>query len=242
MAPLRDDWTSTAWQTLPRFWQLARKLVPTIHVADVTALDDEFLKRHEVAALIWDVDGTLMAYHHGRVADEFEVVLNNLRDKVPQAILSNCGEARFGQLGAIFAGLPVLKGYRLETSTLVFRCLRGAEDRWSAWNGNARHAIVRPAGRLTPLRKPSAELIDVALDELGVERGRRAFMVGDQYFTDIAGANLAGIGSIKVRTVRPDTFPLTVRCLQGVERCLYFLLHDRAARRREGAAPRALGQ
>src|SRR5579863_1020827 len=113
MAPGSENWTTTARQALPRLWQVTRRLRPTLHVRDVTALDDEFLRRHEVAALLWDVDGTLMAYHDGRVARELEAALDNLRDKVPQAILSNCGEERFGELGAIFEGLPIVKGYRL---------------------------------------------------------------------------------------------------------------------------------
>ena len=45
--------------------------------------------------------------------------------------------------------------------------------------------------------------------------------MGDQYLTDVAGANLAGIGSIKVRTVRPETFPIAIRWLQRVERAVF---------------------
>ena len=228
MARLPQDWMITAWQTIPRFWQVTRQLTPTLHVPDVTAFDEAFLKRHDVAALLWDVDGTLMPYHDRRVAPELEAVLDNLRDKVPQAILSNCGELRLEELGTIFPGLPVLKGYRLGGSKLAFRSLRGGEDRWTEGLGEARRTIARPEGPLTALRKPSAALVDFALDELGVARDRRAFMVGDQYFTDIAGANLAGIGSVKVLTMRPETFPRSIRFFQSVERALFFLFGDRA--------------
>jgi predicted HAD superfamily phosphohydrolase YqeG len=234
----REGWTSTAWQSLPRILHVLRNLAPTLHLPDVRGLDDTFLARHGVAALIWDVDGTLMPYHHARVSDEFAAALDGLRGKVPQAILSNCDEERFHELGRIFAHMPIVKGYRHEDSSLVFRCGRGGEERWSSGLGAGRRAIERPSGRLTALRKPSAELVHVTLDELGLEDGRGAFMVGDQYFTDIAGANLAGIRSVKVETTRPDTFPLTLRGLQAVERGLFFV-HGLFARRPvEGAASR----
>jgi len=50
------------------------------------------------------------------------------------------------------------------------------------------------------------------------------FMVGDQDFTDVAGANLAGIRSVKVRTVRPDSFPIAVRSLHIRERFIFRVL------------------
>jgi predicted HAD superfamily phosphohydrolase YqeG len=43
-------------------------------------------------------------------------------------------------------------------------------------------------------------------------------MVGDQYWTDIAGANLGGVRSIRVPPVEPGTFPRTLRVLQSIER------------------------
>jgi predicted HAD superfamily phosphohydrolase YqeG len=69
-----------------------------------------------------------------------------------------------------------------------------------------------------------AALIDAAIDELQAAPRSAVFMVGDQYFTDIAGANLAGIASVKVRTVHPESFPIAVRCLQQVERALFRVL------------------
>jgi predicted HAD superfamily phosphohydrolase YqeG len=227
--PPRENWTSTAWQTFPRLWGVLGKMRPTLSVPDITAIDDAFLRRHDVAALLWDVDGTLMAYHHGRVEPELAGAFANLRGKVPQAILSNCGDARLEELGTIFGELPVFKGYRRRDASLVFRCLRGGDERWSAGRGDARATIPRPAGRLKALRKPSAELVDALIDDLGVAPRERVFMVGDQHLTDIAGANLAGIGSVKVRTVRPETFPLEIRCLQRVERGLFRVLHGRAS-------------
>jgi predicted HAD superfamily phosphohydrolase YqeG len=224
MALQRDDWLSTVWQTAPRLLELAGKLEPTVHVDDATALDDRFLEEHAVAALLWDVDGTLMSHHGSRIAPAFSAVLSRLRHKVPQAVLSNCGENRFQQLATIFGDIPVLKGYRLADSTRVFRCRRGGDEQWIARNCSARTVVSRPSGPLTPVRKPDAELIDAAIDELRAEPRRSVFMVGDQYFTDIAGANLAGIRSVKVRTVRPDSFPIAVRSLHIVERFVFRVL------------------
>jgi predicted HAD superfamily phosphohydrolase YqeG len=224
MVPPRDDWLSTVWQTAPRLFELAGNLEPTLHVDAATALDDRFLEAHAVAALLWDVDGTLMSNHGSRIAPEFEPVLTRLRGRVPQAVLSNCGEDRFEQLATIFRDIPVLKGYRLDASTRVFRCRRGADDKWILGNGSARSLGPRPPGRLTPVRKPDAALIDAAIDELQAAPRSAVFMVGDQYFTDIAGANLAGIASVKVRTVHPESFPIAVRCLQQVERALFRVL------------------
>jgi predicted HAD superfamily phosphohydrolase YqeG len=45
-------------------------------------------------------------------------------------------------------------------------------------------------------------------------------MVGDQYWTDVAGANLGGIRSIRVPPIEPHTFPKTLRVLQAVEQRL----------------------
>ena len=50
-------------------------------------------------------------------------------------------------------------------------------------------------------------------------------MVGDQYFTDIAGANLAGIRSIKVDTFDPPSFPFVLRSFQRIESLLYRLFY-----------------
>src|SRR5436305_1399909 len=82
--------------------ELAGKLEPTVHIDDVTSIDDRFLDEYAVAALLWDVDGTLMSHHGSGVAPRFEAVLGRLRNHVPQAVLSNCGEERFQHLATIF--------------------------------------------------------------------------------------------------------------------------------------------
>ena len=80
--------------------------------------------------------------------------------------------------------------------------------------------IGRPAGTLRPLRKPDPRLIGFALEALEIEDRWSVAMVGDQYLTDIAAANLAGIRSIKVPTLGWDTSPLAVRVLQRLDSAL----------------------
>jgi hypothetical protein len=88
----------------------------------------------------------------------------------------------------------------------VLRRLEKGRELWK----NGRSTIPRPAGSMTAVKKPSGELIGIALDELAVDVERRSLslMVGDQHFTDVAGANLAGIRSAKVQTIAPGSFPL----------------------------------
>jgi predicted HAD superfamily phosphohydrolase YqeG len=53
--------------------------------------------------------------------------------------------------------------------------------------------------------------------------------VGDQYFTDVAGANLAGVRSIKLPTLAKETFRIPVRISHALERAVYAILYGRAA-------------
>jgi predicted HAD superfamily phosphohydrolase YqeG len=216
MAP--PDWMTTTWQVLPRLVRLATRLEPTFHLPDVTALDRPFLERHGVTAVLWDVDGTLMAHHDREVATQLRPAFEALA--LPQAILSNCGEERFVELGTIFPALPVLKAYRTTGGTIVLRSLHRGEERWSG---------ARPATPPRPLKKPSAELIRLALERLATP-AEGALMVGDQYFTDIAGANLAGIRSVKVPTLLPRSFPWPIRSFQIAERALYRIVNVRRGR------------
>jgi predicted HAD superfamily phosphohydrolase YqeG len=220
--PAPADWMTTAWQTLPRFFALLGKLRPTFHLPDVTAVDRQFVQRHGARALLWDVDGTLMPHHEREVAAQLRAAFAALAG-IPQAVLSNCGEERLAELGRIFPALPVLKAYRTPAGEAALRCLASGDERWTTGGGQVLPG--RPAGRLTPLKKPSAALIELALAELGVDDRRAVFMVGDQYFTDIAGANLAGIRSVKVPTFGRGSFPLAIRIFQHIERALYRLLY-----------------
>ena len=198
------------------------------HLRDITEIDRDFVARHAISALLWDVDGTLMPHHHRLIAPEMEAILASLQGYLPQAILSNCGETRFLELGQIFTGLPVLKGYRVDGRLVIPRLERG-RDLWKM----DRSTIPRPAGSMETLRKPSGELLELVLDELELEGDQRqlALMVGDQHLTDVAGANLARIRSAKVATIAPTSFPLPIRCFQLFERGLYRIMRGLSSRR-----------
>ena len=92
MAPPKDwtpnDWTTTARLLGPRLLHLVAKL------RDITEIDRDFVARHAISALLWDVDGTLMPHHHRLIAPELEAILTSLQGYLPQAILSNFGETR----------------------------------------------------------------------------------------------------------------------------------------------------
>jgi predicted HAD superfamily phosphohydrolase YqeG len=220
----RHGWTATVLQAAPRLLELVRNLKPTTHVAVVTSLDETFLATHAVSAILWDVDGTLMPHHDRAVASEISAVLEVIGRHVPQAILSNCDDERLVQLGGLFAALPVFKGYRLETGTVALRRLHEGRDEWSLRDASGAQPLPSPPPRALPIRKPSAALVQHVIEWLGADR-ERAFMVGDQYFTDIAGANLAGIRSVKVDTLAPASFPLAVRAFQFMESVVYRLLY-----------------
>jgi predicted HAD superfamily phosphohydrolase YqeG len=219
------EWLVTARQSVPRLLSLVRQLEPTWHMADVRGIGPEFLEEYAIRTVLWDVDGTLTPHHGVEVAAPLRAAFERVLEvsTVRHALLSNCGEARFLELGRIFPGLQVLQAY--ETSgTVVLRSSFEGRQRWT----DPGLATVTPEG-LKKLKKPSALLIQAVLSHLGVEDRAQALMVGDQYLTDIAGANLAGIRSIKVNTYQPGSFPLALRVFQQVERALYVAGHGREA-------------
>jgi predicted HAD superfamily phosphohydrolase YqeG len=220
-----SDWITTTRQALPQFFGLVSKLRPTHHLPDVRAIDGRFLAEHRVRALIWDVDGTLMAHHHMSVAEEYQSTLNQIaeRSEVRQVILSNCGETRFAELGRIFPEIPVLKAYRQGDGSTILRTLLKGAERWS--DGRIGTDRQPSEEKLQPLKKPSAELIEFALAEAGSPPREQVYMVGDQFFTDIAGANLAGIRSIKVPTRDRSSFPFAVRSFQRIESVIYRIFY-----------------
>jgi FMN phosphatase YigB (HAD superfamily) len=67
------------------------------------------------------------------------------------------------------------------------------------------------------LRKPDARIMRFAVEQLGVP-AEAVLMVGDQYWTDVAGAGLAGLRSAKVPTAGQSTFPPAIRAFQRIER------------------------
>ncbi|WP_420615824.1 HAD hydrolase-like protein [Candidatus Palauibacter sp.] len=223
-------WVQTSRRLLPRLRRLSREIRPTFHLDSVNEMSPGALRDLGVEAVLWDVDGTLMGHHDDRVdpalAPAFEALLaaTGLR----HAIVSNCQEARFAELGEIFPAIPVVLGYETGAGA-AFRVRRGSRESWRGPGAAAASSDGgRPSGELRPIRKPSRGLVQAALEELNVEdRPAAALMVGDQYFTDIASANLAGVRSVKVPTLHRASFPALVRWSQRLETVLYRLKYGR---------------
>lgn len=203
--PSRTDWVQTVRQSIPRLRAILRHLAPTHELESLARLDGAFLRQHGIRGLIWDVDGTLTHYHALELAPEVAAHARRLfaMAELRHAIVSNSDELRYRELGRIFPDIPILKQYEREGSRVGRRLLRGEDS-----------LAGGPAGRA--VRKPDAELMRFAAATLGLEPHQVA-MVGDQYWTDVAGANLGGLQSIHVPTVGRRTFPLAIRVMQRFE-------------------------
>ena len=228
-------WAQTARRLLPRLVRLSGEIRPTFHLDSVTDLSPGALRELGIEAVLWDVDGTLMAHHADRVdpalAPAFEALLT--APGLRHAIVSNCQEIRFAELGIIFPGVPVVLGYEAGVGG-AYRIRRGASEEWRGLEGvrtmDGQEWPGQSGSRVDqrPIRKPSRRLVRAALEELGLaDRPEAALMVGDQYFTDIASANLAGVRSVKVRTLHRGSFPAPVRLSQRLEAMLYRLKYGR---------------
>jgi len=211
---------TTFVQVVPRLATLVGKMRPTWRVRTLAEVTPAFLHANGVHALIWDVDGTLCGDRRRDLLPEsagpFRALLAD--EGLRHVILSNASEERFLQLGEMFPTLPILRGYALR-GELLFRKIARGTDCWT------REEL---AARLTEgahvVRKPSAELVELALRELACGKDEAA-MIGDQYLTDVAGANLGGIRSIKLPTLAPETFRRTVRLGQIAENVVYAFAH-----------------
>lgn len=221
-----DSPLSTFMQSIGRLPLLLRHMEPTWSLASLAELDSEFLGRHGITGLIWDVDGTLTAYHATRLLDEASAPFDRLRAdaSLRHVILSNAPEWRFKELSGMFPAIPVLRGYLLNGEVHVRRLLGGA-DSWAPGALEARMA----AGAVV-LRKPDPRLVELAVAELGGDPGRVA-MVGDQHLTDVAGASLAGVRSIKLRNPARTSFPLSIRFTQRLEALAYRVVRRPASGR-----------
>lgn len=218
-------WMQTARRLLPRLARLSREIRPTFHLDSAKGLSAGRLRDLDVEAVLWDVDGTLMAHHAGRVDPALAAGFEDLvrAPGLRHVIVSNCQEARFAELGEIFPAIPVMLGYETESGA-AFRVRRGSRESWRGPGAAVASDRGRAPGDLRPIRKPSRRLVRAALAELGVaDRPAAALMVGDQYFTDIASANLAGVRSAKVPTLHRASFPAPVRWSQRFEAVLYRL-------------------
>lgn len=231
MRPTRErqmaDQLLTFRQTVPQLVRVLRNMRPTYHFTSVASLNASFFEDNALAGGIWDIDGTLMAYHAEDVAPEFRTQIRALFRRGPgrHVILSNSGENRFRALGSIFPEIPVIRGYQTSAGP-VRRCILGGVDTHSRAEIDD---ILKGGGQ--QIRKPSGQLIRFAMEEIGVDDPRQVVMVGDQYLTDVASANLAGALSVKVRTYQRESFPLNIRLSQRLEGLVYGLLHGGKNRR-----------
>lgn len=213
---------ATLRQSLPSLRHLLSQLEPTYHLDTVAEIDAAFLLELGIAAVLWDVDGTLMAYHGRDVDDQFPHIRDLFRHgPARHAILSNCDEVRFDTLGELFPEVHVLRAYSTAAG-LVFRHRLGGRDTHSVAQVES---ILSNGGR--QIRKPSRELVDYGRQVLEVDDPYHVLMVGDQYLTDIASANLAGVRSVKVQTFGRNTFPPPIRLSQRMENLLYAALYRR---------------
>ena len=215
---MATDHLATLRQTIPRIRHLLSQLEPTYQLETVAEIDAAFLERNEIRAVLWDVDGTLMAYHGDDVDPEFPHIRALFRNgPARHAILSNCDEVRFDELGRMFPEVPLLRGYSAPRES-TFRYRLHEIDTHSA--EDIEH-LLATGGR--QIRKPNGELIEYGMEVLAETDPQAVLMVGDQYLTDIASANLAGVRSAKVKTFRRDTFPRSIRTSQLIETLIYRL-------------------
>jgi predicted HAD superfamily phosphohydrolase YqeG len=214
---------TTFFQVVTRLPTIVRQMRPTWHVRSLIMVDAAFVAKHGIKGMIWDVDGTLTGDRQATLAPEAEPAFRALMaaSGLRHVVLSNAGEERFTQLGAMFPMMPILRAYTLGDQVL-YRRLQGTDDTWT------RQDLERQlAAGAAVIRKPNALLVDQAAKELGLAKDDIA-MIGDQYLTDVAGANLGGVRSIKLPTLARETFRTSVKLSQRFELVLYGLLHGRA--------------
>lgn len=214
---------STFVQSFPRLPLLLRQMRPTWHLSGLAAVTPAFLERAGVRAMIWDVDGTLTRDRGPGVEPSQQGPFGALMadPRLKHVVLSNASEERFTQLGTLFPMLTILRAYTLGDRVL-YRRRHGADDTWSP-----QELERQLAAGAAVIRKPSAVLVGYAVQELGVPKDA-VVMIGDQYLTDVAGANLGGVRSIKLPTLAHETFRASVRLSQRLELMIYAVLYGRA--------------
>lgn len=214
------DWVTTIRQSLPRLGRLSAQMRPTFRGPTIASITPDFLAQYDVDGIVWDIDGTVMAYHEVGVDPTLSGHAAALFSQpgLRHAILSNCGEERFVTLSAMFPDIPILRAYQVGSDT-IYRRRMGKVD---THTDDAIRDLLDRGGRA--IRKPDARLLMFASATLDLPPDR-LLMVGDQYLTDVATANLAGVRSFKVDTFRQDTFPLALRFSQALEAALYRVRH-----------------
>jgi len=213
---------STFFQVVTRLPAITRQMQPTWHVPTLAVVNADFVAKHGIRGLIWDVDGTLTGDRQPALDPGAEPAFRALMASgLKHVVLSNAGEERFAQLGTMFPMMPILRAYTFG-DTVLYRIRRGTSDSWTP------EELERQlAAGAAVIRKPNAVLVDYAAKELGLAKGDIA-MIGDQYITDVAGANLGGVRSIKLPTLARETFRPSVKLSQRFELLLYRVLYGRA--------------
>jgi len=211
---------TTFVQVLPRLASVVRHMRPTWHLPALASVTPEFLRAQGLTGLIWDVDGTLTGDRQPALAADAAAPFHALASApgLRHVVLSNAGESRYRQLGAMFPGMPILRAYARGAQVRTRR-LMGTDDSWTA-----NELESRLAEGFVVVRKPHAALVAYAVREL--ERPpAEVVMIGDQYMTDIAGANLGGVRSIKLPTLAPTSFRPAVRLSQRLEAAVYAIVY-----------------
>ncbi len=215
---------STFVQVAPRLLKVMKHMRPTWQVRRLADVDAAFVREHGIRGLVWDVDGTLTGDRQPALAAEAAAAFHALLaiDGLKHVVLSNAGETRYRELGTMFPQMPILRAYTARTGEVLYRRLQGTTDTWTDAE------LERQLAEGTRvIRKPNAVLVEYAARELGLPPSDIA-MIGDQYLTDIAGANLAGVRSIKLPTLAPESFRTSVRLSQRAERLIYAVLYGGA--------------
>jgi predicted HAD superfamily phosphohydrolase YqeG len=211
----KRDWWQTVRQSIPIALRVARHMAPTYEVGSAADLDVTFLEEHGIRGVLWDVDGTLTHYHAGALAPEAAPVRSLFEHTdLRHAIVSNCDEVRFAELGRIFPDLPILKLYETAGGTVGRRLERGRETWFDGAVGPG--SPDPPTAEIVAVRKPDERIIHFAVRQLDLPP-EAVLMVGDQFWTDVAGARMAGVRSAKVATAGRSTFPATLRLFQAIE-------------------------
>ena len=214
---------STFFQTLPKLPAVLKRMRPTWHLDSLGDVDDAFLGAHGIHALVWDVDGTLTGDRQATIDPRANAAFRALMamPDLKHVVLSNAGEARYVELGSVLPELTILRAYT-KGEQILYRKRKGASDTWTP------EKVERElAEGAKVIRKPNKVLVDFALDHLQLPAAS-VVMVGDQYMTDVAGANMGGIRSIKLPTLARETFRTSVRFSQRLELAIYALLYGRA--------------
>ncbi len=208
---------------VPRLASVLKRMRPTWHLERLAQVNGEFLAANGFRGIIWDVDGTLTGDRQDRLHPDAAAAFQALQATpgLGHVVLSNAGEERFAQLGAMFPGLTILRAYTKGDATL-YRRRRGQQDTWS--NEELERQLADGA---QVIRKPSRVLTEYAVQALELPR-EQVVMVGDQYLTDIAGANLGGVRSVKLPTLAPESFRTSVRFSHVLEKSLYTILYGGA--------------